>query len=226
MKALAESILSRSGHSGKETMNRLIRGWLDEYGVENYTINDDFTIDVNGYVNLVGKDLTEFPEYIQFGVVRGDFNCSGNSLVSLRGCPREVRLGSFLCNDNQLTSLEGVPKKVDKIFDCSNNELTSLKGVPENVGGSFYCTLNKLTSLEGAPKKVGGHFGCSHNKLTSLRGAPRKTRVFDCSHNKLTSLKGAPKEVTGFVCSNNTTTFTVEDIKRVCDIKRDTLLIK
>ena len=224
MKTLKGSILNRSSHGGEETMNRLIRGWLDEYGVKNYTINDDYTIDVDGYVNLVGKDLTELPEYIRFGVVKGDFNCSGNGLISLRGCPREVRLGNFLCNHNQLTSLEGVPKKVEKIFDCSNNKLTSLEGAPENVVGSFYCGSNKLTSLEGAPKKVGGHFGCSNNKLTSLKGAPKKTRVFDCSHNNLTSLEGAPKEVTGFVCSHNSTTFTVEDVRRVCDIKGDTLI--
>ena len=174
MKALAESILSRSGHSGKETMNRLIREWLDEYGVKNYTINDDYTIDVDGYVNLVGKDLTEFPEYIQFGIVKGDFNCSGNGLISLRGCPREVRLGNFLCNHNQLTSLEGVPKKVEKIFDCSNNKLTSLEGAPKEVRWNFDCSRNELTSLEGAPREVGRHFDCSRNSTQFTEEDVRK----------------------------------------------------
>lgn len=224
MKTLKGSILSHSSHSGKETMNRLIRGWLDEYGVKNYTINDDYTIDVNGYVNLVGRDLTEIPEYIQFGVVIGDFNCYNNQLTSLKGCPKEVRLGNFLCHHNQLTSLEGAPKEVGRFFQCSFNQLTSLEGAPENVGGSFYCNYNKLTTLKGAPKKVGGHFGCRNNQLISLKGAPRKTRVFDCSYNQLSSLKGAPKEVTGFVCGNNTTTFTEEDVRQICDIKGETII--
>ena len=58
--------------------SKLIKDSLDEYGVKNYTINDDFTIDVNGDVNLEGKDICKFPDYIQFGVVNGSFDCSFN----------------------------------------------------------------------------------------------------------------------------------------------------
>ena len=58
MKTLRESILSRSSHGAKgfEAQRReLIEKWLKEYDIENYTIDDDFTIDVNGDVNLVRK---------------------------------------------------------------------------------------------------------------------------------------------------------------------------
>ena len=151
MKTLRESILNRSSHGGegfKAQRREMIEDWLNEYNIKNYTINDDFTIDVDGDVNLVRKNLMEFPEYIQFGVVKGTFNCSGNRLTSLRGCPREVRLGNFLCNHNQLTSLEGVPKKVEKIFDCSNNKLTSLEGAPKEVRWNFDCSHNSTQFTE------------------------------------------------------------------------------
>ena len=125
MKTLKESILSRSSHGvkGFEVQRReLIESWLKEYDIENYTINDDFTIDVDEGVSLFRKNLTEFPEYIQFGIVKGDFDCEFNHLSSLRGCPREV--GKFFdCSYNNLTSLRGAPKKVEDLFDCSNNNI-------------------------------------------------------------------------------------------------------
>ena len=99
MKTLKESILSRSSHSGegfKAQRRNEIEKWLKEYDIKNYTINDDFTIDVNGEVCVGQKNLIEFPDYIQFGVVRGNFDCSLNDLTSLRGCPREVGKGFFV----------------------------------------------------------------------------------------------------------------------------------
>ena len=77
MKALKESILSRSNHTGegfKTQRREMIEKWLKEYNITYYTINDDFTIDVDGNVNILKKNLKEFPEYIQFGVVKGSFD--------------------------------------------------------------------------------------------------------------------------------------------------------
>ncbi len=84
------------------------------------------TVNVAGYVNLVGEQLHRLP--VQFGSIGGDFTCSRN----------------------QLTSLEGVPSSVGGGFYCSNNRLTSLEGAPGAVGRDFYCTRNRLTSLQGA----------------------------------------------------------------------------
>ena len=167
MKTLKESILNRSSHSGESFKTKRcneIAEWLTEHDIKNYTINDDFSIDVNGNVNLELKDLTELPDHIQFGVVRGNFVCTDNNLASLRGVPRVVGQG-FYCDINKLTSLEGAPEKVGEKFDCNYNQLSSLEGGPKEVGESFYCTRNKLTSLIGAPKKVGGDFYCSNNKV-------------------------------------------------------------
>ena len=67
--------------------------WLDKYDIENYTINDDLTVDVAGNVYLGNSGLATIP--IQFGKVGGTFSCYNNQLKSLVGCPREVG-GDFL----------------------------------------------------------------------------------------------------------------------------------
>lgn len=111
-----------------------IRGWLNKYLVENYTINDDFTVDVEGGVEINNCNLKEIP--VQFNRVSGSFDCSRNQLSNLNGCPLEVG-SSFWCYQNQLTTLEGGPKKVGFNFDCADNKLTNLRGCPNEVGKDF-----------------------------------------------------------------------------------------
>lgn len=86
-----------------------------KYGIENYTINEDGTVDVNGNVELHNMRLNKLP--LKFGKVTGYFSCS----------------------DNKLTSLEGGPKWVGDSFYCYKNQLTTLEGGPEYVGGKFFC---------------------------------------------------------------------------------------
>ena len=151
------------------------------------------------YVNTNGDGFT-----INFGKIKGKFDCSGLYLTSLKGAPTEVGR-DFDCCSNQLTSLKGAPKKVGGNFYCSNNQLTSLKGAPQTVGKRFECSENQLTSLKGAPKKVGESFWCGNNQLTSLEGAPQTVgKDFWCNDNQLTSLEGAPQTVgEGFYCYDN-----------------------
>ena len=135
MRILKESILNRSSHTGegfKTQRREMIESWLNKYDIRNYTINDDFTVDVSEDLYLELKDLTEFPEYIQFGIVKGYFDCEFNRLISLKGAP----------------------KRVDGNFYCSHNKLTTLKGAPETVGGSFYCSNNRVQFTEEDVRKV------------------------------------------------------------------------
>jgi len=156
-----------------------------------YTVRDG-VYDVDG--DIIIKKIVEILPF-KFSTVTGSFDCSCNSLRSLKGAPKEVG-GDFLCNDNKLTSLEGAPVKVGGDFDCSNNNLRSLKGAPKKVKGSFWCSYNKLYSLEGATTKVGGDFWCDKNKLSSL--------------------EGVPKEVGGdFNCEYSTVLFTTEEIEAI-----------
>lgn len=130
---------------------------LDILGIENYTINDDESVDVNGDVNirdnLIGEKLPfwkfrvkKLP--IKFGKVTGNFNC----------------------DDGYLETLEGCPNYVGGMFKCSNNKLINLKGSPSDVGGHYYCNNNNLKSLDGSMSlEIGGSFHCYNNpNLKSL----------------------------------------------------------
>lgn len=128
----------------KETQG-FIEFVCQKYGIKNYTINSDGSINVFGNVDLSSLYLTELP--LKFRKVTGWFDCS----------------------NNQLTSLAGGPEIVNSWFNCATNQLTNLKGSPQKVSGYFDCSDNQLTNLEGAPSVI-GHFSCSHNQLTSLVG--------------------------------------------------------
>lgn len=129
--------------------------YLKILGVNNYTINDDGTVDVNGNVDLNNKGLTDIP--IRFGKVTGKFYCSNNGLTSLKGCPTYVG-DTFSCENNKLTSLEYGPIEVGSGFDCSSNKLTSLEYSPKKIGWLFGCNNNKLTSFVFASKEPGGQW--------------------------------------------------------------------
>ena len=119
----------------------------DQYKIENYTINPDGSIDVDGDVNLSYMGLTKIP--IKFNKVSGYFDCSYNFITSLEGCPREV-VGNFFCSGNEITSLEGGPEIVyGKLYCNFNNSLITTKGFPSIVSNDvsiIFC--HKLTSLE------------------------------------------------------------------------------
>jgi len=142
-----------------------------KYNIENYTINADGTVDVNGDVYLSSEALTKLP--LKFGKVTGYFNCNNNQLITLEGGPRSV--GEYFdCSYNQLITLEGGPRSVGEYFNCNNNKLITLEGGSREVGGYFNCNNNKLITLEGGPREVGGNFYCYNNKLTTLEGGPIK----------------------------------------------------
>lgn len=102
-------------------MNREeIEQWLKKYNVRNYTIRPNLVVDVDGYVELSGKHLTELP--FQFGEVTEDFWCSDNQLTSLHNVPIIVG-GGFYGHYNQLTSLQYCPIKIGTLFNCLRNPL-------------------------------------------------------------------------------------------------------
>jgi len=156
-----------------------------DYQIENYSINSNGSVDVDGDVFISSKKLIQLP--LKFGKVSGHFICSFNQITSLEGSPHTVG-GDFYCHFNQITSLEGAPHTVGGDFDCGDNDLSTLVGGPHTVGGQFDCIENRLTSLEGSPISVGGDFNCNFNILTTMVGLPITiSGNFNCSANKLTS---------------------------------------
>ena len=103
----------------KHTNNAEIEAWCEEMDIENYIINSQGDIDVNGNVDL-DEDEVEFEKLpYKFGTVTGYFDMGYNK---------------------KLTSLENCPNKVGAWFSCSHcKKLDSLEGCPKEVRGYFYC---------------------------------------------------------------------------------------
>lgn len=134
----------------------------EDFGITDYEFDAEGFLNVNDYVNLSEKNLTEIP--FKFGKVVGSFDCSDNKLTSLKGAPTVIVDGDFSCSNNKLTTLQGAPKKVGSDFLCQHNELISLEGSPEVVN-NFVVYNNNLKTLKGAPKIVKGSFDCSNNAI-------------------------------------------------------------
>ncbi len=139
---------------------------LDRYGIKNYTISSDDTIDIDGDVDLRNKELYKIP--FKFGKVTGDFDCSVNYLESLKGCPSEVG-GYFYCLDNKLTNLIGSPVEVGGRFSCRHNNLKTLEGMSIEVGGNFICNNNKLKSFDSI-SNIEGYVYCDDLDISKFEG--------------------------------------------------------
>ena len=111
-----------------------------KYRIENYTINSDGSIDVNGIVNLHNLGLEKLP--IKFNKVNGYFYCN-NKLTSLEGSPVEVN-GDFYCRNNYLTSFEFSPKIIRGDFWCQNNNIKSFEYFPNYIKDDFHCDFNPI----------------------------------------------------------------------------------
>jgi hypothetical protein len=136
----------------------------EKYKIENYTINNDNSVDVDGNVNLFYKRLKSIP--LNFNIVNGWFNCGINYLTSLRGCP--VRVGDWFSCYYQLTSLQYSPQFMENgKFSCGCNKIESLQYCTELIQEEFFCDNNRLTSLQYHPT-VYGKFICWDNQINTF----------------------------------------------------------
>lgn len=101
-------------------MKARISQWLDMMDVERYRINDDLTIDVAKDVNLVGQELEELPEFINFNKIWGGFYAGGNPWQSLRGFPKAVY------GDLQINSISNLMNPEDMNPDITEEYVKKL----------------------------------------------------------------------------------------------------
>ncbi len=132
-----------------------------EYYIEDYAINSDGSIDVNGDIHLEMLGIKKIP--LKFNIVSGDFYCFGNKLSSLEGCPKFVG-GYFDCSINKITSLIYGPEEVKYDFSCSYNKITSLKGGPIIINGGFMLEENPIKVID-CSIKIGGVINIYQTKL-------------------------------------------------------------
>ncbi|WP_331139941.1 hypothetical protein [Flavobacterium sp.] len=112
----------------KKTGEKTIMDLCETYHIDDYTFNEDGSIDVDGDVILMEMDLQKIP--IKFNNVTGTFNCSYNRLTSLENAPKYVG-EVFTCQSNCLTSFEGFPISVGEVVVAFDNEFTSIDYLPE-----------------------------------------------------------------------------------------------
>lgn len=117
-----------------------VADFLDNYGINNYTINDDLTVDVDGNVKFENLDLEYLP--VNFNKVSGVFFLYNTKLVSLKGCPREVGMTFYCIGNGNLESLKYSPVKVGGDYDFVLNGLTSLDYLDTEVVGKIICGKN------------------------------------------------------------------------------------
>ena len=131
-----------------------IKRLCKRYKIKNYTINKDYSIDVEGNVSLSDHDMivkyffgeiTYYRLPIKFNRVNGRFNCSNCNLKSLEGSPKYA--DSFDCSNNKLRSLVGGPTHV-RTYDFSLNNVRSLEGMAISTGyRGISCTGNPIYEL-------------------------------------------------------------------------------
>lgn len=140
---------------------------LDKFGIKNYTINDDGTIDVDGDVDLSCNGLVEIPFIFR--------NISG----------------AFDVSENKLETLKNSPIYVGNSFNCSFNNLTSLKFGPIEVGGTYRARYLSLENLDGLALEIGLNLVITNNnKLKDLNAISNIEGIIYCDENLDTSKFG------------------------------------
>jgi len=135
----------------------LIKKWLNDHYIRVFTINDDFSIDIPNDVEFSDCLVGNLPDYIQFGIIDGDFDCNEVGITTMKGFPRHVS-GNFSCFDNNLTSCEFAPEFIGECCTISGNpDLSDITGFPKYIGSDLfardtklsYASISKLSAVKG-----------------------------------------------------------------------------
>jgi hypothetical protein len=146
------------------------------YGIENYTIQEDGTVNVDGDVYMSGGLLFDKLPF-KFGEVTGSFDMRYfENISTLNNCPTVVGRNFYISAVGAGPFSKGYggysDDEIKQALDEERKELLatwkldSLNGGPERVGGTY--TIHKcpnLKSLNGAPSFIGGQLdimGCEN----------------------------------------------------------------
>ena len=119
----------------KFTSKEEIYQWCTDNLIENFTINDNLTVDVEDNVILYLVTMEELP--VQFGYVKGDFILGENNLKTLKGVPHTVG-GDFICGGNDIRDLDFFPKDIDSRIILLNNPIKSFTSPLEHANNILW----------------------------------------------------------------------------------------
>lgn len=119
--------------------------WLDKMEIDNYQVDNDFTVNVGGEVNLFEQELTHLP--VKFGRVKGNFAIQKTALQSLVGLPHTVE-NHFMCEVKpELNFSQYAPQKIGgSLFlygELSMADLHFLSTLNLGEGFSHHCQNEK-----------------------------------------------------------------------------------
>jgi len=201
------------------TTKEQIKDWLDKHNIEDYTINKDLTVDVDGHVKLERIEYLPF----KFGRVEGSFSIKHSNITSLKNSPDYVGI-DFEIVGNTIKSLEHSPKVVKvryrlylnkteienligithgaTSYVLESSKIKSLQGLPNKIG-DLHLRDNQIRNLDFSPKEIQGLFDISNNKIDSLKNGPTYVRLFyTCRGIYLKSLEGCPEHCYQFNSDN------------------------
>jgi hypothetical protein len=154
----------------------------------------------------------------------GNYNCSENHLVSLKGAPRKVG-GFFDCSNNPIKTFEGGPAEVVRTFKADHVSVKDLTGAPSKVGFLQMNFCGFLESLAGSDMTVQGKFMVTNCRISTTKGMPIVEGAGDInlSKNPLWDLDGLQETVNGNLNISDTV---VRDFGPVKHIKGDLIALR
>ena len=163
----------RSTKAGKYNF---IEKWLNKNGIENFKIEEDFTINVEkASVNLVAYDKEKLSSEecnIKFGEIKG---------------------GDFLCSYGKFTSMEGFPTKVEGRFDMRYTRIKNFDDVPELTEINDYafagCIFLQEVKIPSTVKKIGKYAFYNCSNLTKIEIPKSIEEIAENAFEGCTSLK-------------------------------------
>ena len=155
----------------------IIKAYIDEAGIKNYSINQDLSVNFNGdavfdsrLCKTLKKDIVANLGIFPFKIVLADGNLviARMFLISLLNMPPKVR-GTFDVSTNKLRNLIHCPSQIDGDFICKGNkDLIDLEHGPIEVGNDYDASYCGLHNVHGLPHKINGDLRLSNNQLRSL----------------------------------------------------------
>lgn len=130
-------------HPGFPKTKEEVKKMCKNFGIEEYLINDDLSIDVYNHFRFPIGGQAYIP--LNFNEITGNFTFRHSSLKSLKGCPKIIG-GSLDVSWNNLRSFEDGPNEIKRNLICNTNNIKTLKGFPK-VNGKINIKDNSVYSL-------------------------------------------------------------------------------
>ena len=158
MKTLNNYITEAWSGVKRQSIKAEVEAWCQEMGMQNYTINSQGEIDVDGDVYVFGfnKKLKELP--YKFGSVAGYFNMGGVGLTSCKNFPNNA-LKINISGCKKIKSLEGIgdfyelhlgDNMIEDFYPLNTINYTRFKNKQCVYGNE----LTKLKTMDGLPKEM------------------------------------------------------------------------